>query len=131
MSGFAEKDMAKLNEHDLAELARDEESLYKIGDVLRKGSSGDTDFGSVKIMRGQFERMQGEGVFNSIRDGILKVNKGRISDVTFDFKPNGSPEIGTVKVTVTCRPEIPGGRLSGIAEMYSATHSISSRLRKG
>jgi hypothetical protein len=131
MGTLVEKDLAKLDERQLADLVREDETVHKIGDVLRIGSTGNTDFGSVKITRQQFDQMLGDADgLGSIRHGILDHHKDKLLYVTFDFHQNGAPELGTVKVTVGFRPDVPGGRLAGVDAMYSATHSISSRLRR-
>ena len=109
----------------------EDETVHNIGDVLRIGSSGNTDFGSVKITRAQFDQMlKDPDGLGSIRRGIMEHHKNRLSDVTYEFYQNGTPELGTVKVTVGSRPDVPGGRLAGVDALYSATHSISSRLKR-
>ncbi len=130
MSAFAEIDLAKLNDQEIASIAHQDETIHKIGDLLRIGSEGNTDFASVKLEKPQFDRLLENGELEKISRGLRDFHKDKIADIKYEFKPNGSPEIGTVRVAVTSRPSIPDGRRAGIEVLYSATHSISSLVRK-
>ena len=130
MNALAETELAKLSDQEIAAIAHDDETIHKIGDVLRIGGKGDTDFASVKVTNSQFAQLNDSDELGRIRRGIMDHHAGKIEDIKFEFKPNGSPDIGTVKVTVTSRSSIPGGKQAGIYALYSATHSISSRFKR-
>lgn len=130
MNAFAETDLAKLNEHELATIAHEDETLHRIGDLLRIGSAGSTDFASVKLTRLQYDRLNETGEIDKIRSGLFGFHKDKIAEIKFEFRQNGSPDIGTVRVAVTSRPGVIDGRRAGIEAMYAAAHSISSVIRK-
>lgn len=130
MSALAEVELAKLTDPEIASIAHEDETVHKIGDMLRVGGRGDTDFASVKLTSSQFAQLNDTDVLGGIRRGLMDHYAGKIEDIKFEFKPNGSPDIGTVKVTVTSRPAVHGGKQAGIYALYSAAHSISSRFKR-
>lgn len=129
MNVLAEAELARLTPDEIASIAHRDETVHKIGDILRIGGERDIDFGSVKLTSHQFTELNNTDVLGMIRRGIMSFHSGKIKAIDFEFRPNGSPDIGTVKVTVTSRPELPGGKQAGIDAMYGATHSISKRVK--
>ena len=134
MSELAKTKLATLTDSEIATIAHGDETVHAIGDVLRIGSKGKTDFASVKVTAQQFLELNDNGdngVLGRFRRGIIDHHKGKIEDIIFEFMPNGRPDIGTVKVTVTHRPDLPGSRVAGPDALYGATHSISTAGSKG
>jgi hypothetical protein len=130
MTTLTQVDLAKLNDQQLAEIAHQDETLHQIGDLLRIGGAGDTDFASVKLEKPQYDRLIETGELETIKRGLLAFHRDKIADIKFEFKENGSPEKGTVRVAVTSRPGVLDSKRAGIEAMYAASHSISSSVRK-